>query len=241
VTRDHHIVHKPHKGPMRSMAFAIVALVAIAGGGWALFDYGRYRAGFDSEAALQQLTSLEHRIQAYGIEAQGLREQIAILEYGKEIDQAAYVTVDGHLKGLQDELHELKQQLSFYQGIVSPADIKKGVRVLSFKFASQAEANVFNYKLILMQGPKRARQVIGRVRVSLVGLKQGKETKYSLEDLLLAEAGSGKYRFKYFQEFQGAIALPEGFEPTEVAVKLTPSGKNPKVVEELFEWNTLIN
>ncbi len=241
MTRSHQIVQKSHKGPMRALVYGVVALVTVAGSGWALFDYGRYRAGFDSEAALQQLTSLEHRIKAYELETRGLREKIAILEHGKKIDQAAYVSVESNLKALQDELLELKQQINFYQSIVSPADVKKGVRVLSLEFEALDDAREFRYKLILIRGPRRARQVIGRAKVHLVGVQQGKEVKFPLDDLHLSKVGSGKYRFRYFQEFQGIIALPEGFEPREAVVKLTPSGKTPKVVEERFEWNTLIN
>ena len=241
MTRGHQVVLKPRAHYGRKIAYALLALCLLVGGGWGIFDYGRYRAGFDAEAALQRTSMLELRIQSLSEEGQRLREKTAILEHGKEIDKAAYISVEGDLKALQDEVRELKQQLTFYQNIVSPADIKTGVRVQTIGFDQQAELQQYQYQVILIQGPKRARRASGRLRISIIGQKSDKEVTLSMKDLHLGKAGSGKYRFRYFQEFQGEIKLPEAFEPQEVLVKLVPDGKNPKVVEERYAWESVVN
>lgn len=241
MKRGHQIVLKPHSHSGRKIAYAFLGLAIVVGGGWGVFDYGRYRAGFDSEAALQRTSMLELRIQSLSEEGQRLRGRIAILEHGKEIDETAYVAVEGDLKELQDEIRELKQQLTFYQNIVSPADIKTGVRVQLIQFEQLATPEEYRYRLILIQGPKRASRASGRARVSIVGQQSDKEVSLSIQDLHISKASSGKYRFRYFQEFQGDIKLPEAFKPHEVLVKLTPSGKNPKIVKERYAWETVVN
>ena len=241
MSQGHHVIQKSKSKAGRKASYIVVGLAVLGWGSWALFDYGRYRAGFDNEAAVQQASMLELRIKAQSEEGQRLRERIAILEHGKEIDKKAYDNVADDLKLLQDELHEIKQQLSFYQGIVSPADNKSGAAVQAIKFQRQAGTSTFQYRLILIQGPKRAKRASGRLKVSFLGTLDGKEKTLLLKDLHQGKSMSGKYRFKYFQDFQGVMELPEGFEPQEVVVKLTSAGKKPKVVEERYVWDEVVN
>ena len=241
MTKGHQVVLNPHARKRRKWALLVVFVVALGWVGWWLFDYGRQRAGFDSDASLQQMEMLELRIQALSEEGQRLRERIAILEHGKEIDEAAYVAVESDLKTLQDEVRELTQQLIFYQNIVSPADTSVGARVQTMRFETQAEAGRYLYRLILIQGPRRASRVSGRVNVSLQGLESGEEVTLSMQDLHTGEAPKGKYRFKYFQEFQGNIEFPENFEPLTVVVRLKPDGKKAKPVEEQYSWEAVTN
>jgi hypothetical protein len=70
-------------------------------------------------------------------------------------------------------------------------------------------------------------------------LQSGKEKTLFLKDLYIGEQVSDKYKFKYFEDFQGNIGLPEGFEPQEVVVELIPEGNKPKIVEERYSWNTV--
>ncbi len=44
------------------------------------------------------------------------------------------------------------------------------------------------------------------------------------------------FSFRYFQNLEADLVLPEGFAPQRVIVKLTPKGKAVKAVEESFAW-----
>ena len=45
-----------------------------------------------------------------------------------------------------------------------------------------------------------------------------------------------KLRFKYFQEIEGELELPSGFQPQRVEVIAHASGKKPTQVEKTYEW-----
>jgi len=73
--------------------WAVVILVLLIGG-WTLFDYGRFFAGYDSrdagneiDALLQTQDHLEKRVE-------GLREEKAVLERAAQIERKAYNELD---------------------------------------------------------------------------------------------------------------------------------------------------
>ena len=46
-----------------------------------------------------------------------------------------------------------------------------------------------------------------------------------------------KFRFRYFQDLAGSIALPEDFEPEKVTLHIKPEGKSKSdAVEQVFDW-----
>jgi hypothetical protein len=46
------------------------------------------------------------------------------------------------------------------------------------------------------------------------------------------------FRFKYFQQLEGYLTLPEGFNPTRLTVTLEENGKKSPVVRH-FSWDEL--
>ena len=49
-----------------------------------------------------------------------------------------------------------------------------------------------------------------------------------------------KFRFKYFQELQGEIVLPEGFVPLRITLNIDPVDKSQKPIEQTFSWSEVI-
>ena len=58
-----------------------------------------------------------------------------------------------------------------------------------------------------------------------------------MKDLALENKGKDtKFAFRYFQVFEGDIALPAGFEPFEVEIGIKPSSKKVKSFTETISW-----
>jgi len=45
-----------------------------------------------------------------------------------------------------------------------------------------------------------------------------------------------RFRFRYFQNINGELVLPDGFEPREVMIVAQSSGNNAQRLEKRFEW-----
>jgi hypothetical protein len=81
-------------------------------------------------------------------------------------------------------------------------------------------------------------RVTGFVEVNVEGIQDGEPKVLGLGDIA-AEGSKGSrldFSFRYFQNIQANLVLPEGFAPARVTVKLTPRGKSAKPIEKSFDW-----
>ena len=232
------IVSSHHATRARWVVF--IAVVAAAVSGWLLFDYGRDRAGYDSNKVGQELDLLKVHVRDLRSEAAQLRSQNAILAQASEIDRQAYSQVDSTLEELESEILELKQQVRFYSGIVSPSE-SKGLRVQKFKVKRDAQTLNYRYNLVLTQFVKDQRVVKGSAKISVLGMQGAKQISIPFKKLSRPEKNHLRFRFKYFQEMSGDIALPVGFEPLRLELKAIPEGKRLKAITQTYVWAELVS
>jgi len=66
----------------------------------------------------------------------------------------------------------------------------------------------------------------------------GKKKSYALRQLSDDIRDYGiKFKFRYFQEIEGDLLLPDGFTPESVEVELQSNSSKSKRVEKVFPWN----
>jgi len=233
-----HVVVKHHH-PLKKSLWYVAIVLALLVAGWLLFDYGLSRAGFESTRASEERDQLRDRIQQLETEVATLRAQKAIHESAQEIDRHAYDLVDNTLKAQQAELLELKEEVIFYRGIVGASDQVRGLQILSFRLENNGGEQNFRYRLILNQLEKSNRVIKGRVKLSVIGLQGDEQLDLSHAKATKQKAEGELFRFKYFQELDGDIVLPEGFVPLRIKVTAKSSGKKPKSIERIYNWSEL--
>jgi hypothetical protein len=202
---------------------------------WGLYEFGRYRGGFDLLDAQQQKHAFEERIAATEHGAAKVREQNAILERSRQIEQEAYKQLEKTVSGFQDEILELKEELAFYRGIVSPSDAGKGLDIQAFELSRRNGSGAVHYKLVLTQVLSNSSTASGSVAVSIGGELDGKAQQYKLSQLSEKE-GELRFRFKYFQILEGEFYLPDGFTPSKVSIVVKPRTKSHKKLSQSFDW-----
>lgn len=221
---------------------AAAGLLAVAA--WGLFSYTRattvsdfQRAQLEVETLRDERRQLSRELREARAEVTRLREQVVYVQRSTEIDVQACDGVRASLGELQAETADLREQLAFYRGIVSPEQARAGVRVHELKFAPTDTAGRYRYDLILIQSVRHDRRVDGRIDVQLVGQQEAEERRYSLSELDTTGAGNLVFSLKYFEEFSGTLNLPRGFTPARVVVTLVPGAGGAPKIEESFEWN----
>lgn len=213
----------------------IVLLVAISA--YLIFEYGRIAAGYDVvDARNVEQTYIDH-IQILDKEIVDLKQEIAILETNREVDRASYKEVEASLTQLQAKIQEQRDAIAFYRGIVSPSDGYSGLRVQDLKLTRGKAEREFNLRLVLVQAMKHDRKVTGDVNLSVVGRQDGVETTYALAQLLADEANSAwAFSFRYFQDFDRQLVLPDGFTPERITVEVRSKTRSISSIEKSFDW-----
>lgn len=215
----------------------VLALILISG--YLIFEFGRITAGYDIIDAAKDRTAYESQIAARDQEIEGLKQEVALLETHREIDRAAYKEVEGSLMSLQAKIQEQRDAIAFYRGIVSPTDGKSGLRVQDLKVTRGSKEREFNLRLVLVQAMQHHRKVSGDVNLTVQGSQDGVDTVYSLEQLIPPDADRGwAFSFRYFQDFDRRLVLPDGFTPERIRVEVRSKTRSIESIDESFVWAT---
>jgi len=227
--------HMPGTGLSLGIRVAIVAAVVF--GGYLLFEFGRLQAGYNITDAIAEKQDLYDEIAVLEDRIATLKQEVALLETHREVDKEAYQVVEANLAELQRKIQEQTDAIAFYRGIVSPKDGGRGLRVQDLKLTRGKDDRHYNVRLVLVQVMKHDRSVKGEVDFSLEGAQNGTATTYKLEQLLPEDASSGwPFAFRYFQDFDRELVLPEGFTPEKINVEVVSRTKSIASIKQSFDW-----
>jgi len=235
------LVIKQHE-PVRYWLMMTFYALIFGAVGWAMYTLGHKSAGTNNAELSNTVEKLKDYARSLEEQKAKLLEQVAVVERNRQVEQQAFSDVDSSLKGQQEEILELKQEVAFYRGIVAPrGDAEGGLNIQSFRIEKSPEAHTYRFKLVLTQLAKMDVAVRGRVRIDIAGVKDGKPTSLSLAEVSSGAAPSLELKFKYFQTVEGSMMLPSGFAPTNVAVEIAPAGGKLAGFSKNFAWETLLN
>ena len=227
--------HKRSKA--RSYATRVVIGALIVGAAYLTYEFGRIQAGYNLVDAVAERQDYQIRLNELENDIVDLNEQITLLETHRDIDQEAYREIDASLTDLQSKIQEQQDAIAFYRGIVSPADGKAGLRVQDFRLTRGKAEREYTIRLVLVQAMKHDRKVSGDVKLSIAGDMNGVETSYDYAQLLPAEAEKAwAFSFRYFQDFDRPVILPDGFTPARITVQVESRTRSIASIEESFSW-----
>lgn len=229
---------RPNVAVRSGWVFACV-LVVLAGVAYLAFEFGRVQGGYSFIDAATLRGGLTDEIESLQESAESLRRQVAVLETAREVDREAYGQVEVNLASLQEQIQAQEEELAFYRGIVSPEDGAAGLKIQALELTpADAETDSkFRLHLVLVQAAKHDRRVSGVVNLVVAGETDGATVSYPLAELANGDKFDKlAFSFRYFQDFQADLVLPNNFRPQRVEVELRPSGRGAKPVERVFDW-----
>ena len=207
-----------------------------------VFYLGKNYQSYQLEHLMLERETLVSRIEELETRNHNLVQKNAHLEGGSKIERDAYELANQELVRLQQELLAQKEELVFYRGIVSPKDAALGVNLQSFEVRKKNSQNRYSVKMILTKSGKSTKKIAGGANVVIRGEDGGSVSELKLTDLALENSKIGtKFAFRYFQVFEGDIALPEGFEPFEVEIGIKPTTKKVKSFSETISWTQVLS
>jgi heme exporter protein D len=216
------------------VAVSVALLVTAA---YVLFERGKSYAATRLEKLARQRSELQQRVAEVQKANLSLREQAAVSQRSSEIDRRASLEVRREFASLQDELLELRQELDFYRGIVSPGDATPGLRIQRFQLEPTTESGRIFYTLTLIQVKRNERYVRGVIEIEVEGQEDGNPKVLLFKKLAEGNSKALNYRFRYFQNFEGEIWIPPQFKPNKVRILLKPQGKGQLPgIEEVMDW-----
>ena len=215
----------------------VVVGVLIVVCGYLVFEFGRIQANYNIVDAARERQAMEDRIAGLTAEIVSLNEEVALLETHRDIDSEAYKQVEGSLTELQATIQAQKDEIAFYRGIISPDDGTAGLRVQDLRLSRGDDERSYNVRLVLVQALKHDRKVTGDVNLTIEGTQDGTTMSYAYTQLLPeSEESTWAFSFRYFQDFDREIVLPDGFTPERINIEVRSRTRSISSIEESFAW-----
>lgn len=226
--------------PWRRRAFVIGSVIAMVALLVGVYELGRYRSGYNKFAELQHRRELAATIDKLEKENEQLRQAVAAAELAREVDRKAYSDVEKNLADLQAQVLKHREELTFYRGIVSPEDGIGGLRIQRFQVLPGGADQHYRLRLVLVQSMRQDAVVSGSVKVDIEGVQENKPVQLGLADVRSERSGDANlaFRFRYFQNLEEDIVLPQGFEPRSVTIEVRTAKLSP--VRESYPWQVQI-
>ena len=228
-------LHSRGRVVMMRVGLAVVVVIF----GYLVFEFGRIQANYNIVDAGIERQAYEDNIAALESTIAELKQEVALLETHRDIDRAAYKDVETSLNALQEKIQEQTDAIAFYRGIVSPADGSAGLRVQDMRLSRGPSERAYNVRLVLVQSLKHDKKVSGDVSLNVTGEEGGVAATYTFSELSPADSGaSWPFSFRYFQDFDKEIVLPDGFTPEEITIEVRSKTRSIGSIEESYAWTT---
>lgn len=230
------IRHRPGYRLRRSAILLVFTIVAAVAGYVTGLSQGGFR--FSSVEASNEI--LEAELETLRDNYTEARQQVINLERGRAIDEQALDQARTSIVALETRIASLKSDLTFYKNIMAPSETSKGLQVDSFTLGSDRQPRAYDFKFVLTQVGNNKSYIAGLVAVNVIGLRDEEREVIALRDLSEEIEDLGvKFRFRYFQDVEGTLVLPEDFEPLEIQVVAQAEGQKSSQAERTFDWDDL--
>jgi len=237
--RSKHLIsiHQPQLWVASVVVIILITLFAL----WSAYEYGRHTAGFDQSDYDQEIDILRKSLDEQTAEKEKALRDNARLSRGSDIEKDASSKISDTLAQCEDDTLKMKEELTFYQNLVAPRKSEREIQVNKLTI-SKAANGAFNYKVVLIQVGKHDYVQRGYVELSFqVRKADGTEVRLDLPTVSVEKADKQqKFGFKYFQNFEGGIRFPEGYEPLSMYVRAQPRSSKVPRVDEVYTWSELI-
>jgi len=205
-------------------ALLAVFVAALAFGAWGLWTVFAPRP----EDPRAQLEAQRARIAE-------LEQRTTTLARSDQVSREANRELQRTLAERDEEIAGLRADVAFYERFVGSTAQRHGLSVHQLRMAPQPGGGAWHFVATLTQNLNRGAANDGRLTLSVEGSRRGRMEKVAWEVLRQQPDAPGvEFSFKYFQQVQGDVILPEGLQPVRVVVRLAPVRGQP--VEQSFTW-----
>ena len=233
-SKQYQMVVVPHRPVYKALIFMsfLVSLVMFS---WLTYQYGISQGMALKVEVVKERDQISAELDEANQRLSEMGQKIADLEIGGVIDERANEEVQQTIEFLQDQIAQQNEEISFYKGVMLPNVANKGLRIERLNVTPNSTGRI-KYSLLLTQVVDKHDYVQGNVEILLKGEEGAAEKSLQLSQLDREKTDEVRFRFRYFQNINGEMMIPEGFEPREFMVVAQSAGSNGQRLQKSFEW-----
>ena len=181
-----------------------------------------------------ELARLQESVETQEKELTELRARTAQSERQLQMERAAAADLAKQLKALTFDNAKLKEDLAFFQSLMSPAGAREGAINVS-RFRLQPErGGEYRYQMVLVQSGLRAKEFQGRLQFVIDVQHEGRKVTVTVPAEGERDTKEYQLNFKFFQRLEGTFKLNPGSVLQGVQVRVFENGSRaPKLTQNL--------
>jgi hypothetical protein len=133
----------------------------------------------------------------------------------------------------------MQSELDFFRRLAGTSGTQTGLAVYAAEIITTDSDRVFQFILTLTQNIRMASVISGRSRINVEGILDDLPVTLNWSQVTDGSTPEPSFRFKYFQQMEGYLVMPEKFSPTRLRVMLEVEGQRKPVVH-VFNWAELV-
>lgn len=207
---------------------------------YAMFELGRFTAGYDAMQAAQERGALQTQIDQLKQAEREMRVQLAAAEENRVADLRERTDLSRSIGELQAQVERQQQDVEFYRGLAQPGRPAVAnaipVRVEQLHIAPTSMPQQFELRFSLGRMQRASDQLTGTVAITVEGTKEGAVTSVDLAALTNGKSEL-PFNFRYTTSFDQMVTLPAAFKPDRVTIEIRTGRKGATPNRQTFVWN----
>ncbi len=217
----------------RVVVLLVVAWLGSIGLAW---WYGRSLQPAPDPDLHGEVAELKQRLTGSEMALGETQRKLANFERSDQVSRTANSSLQETLREREEEIAALRADLAFYQRLVGGRSPRQGLTVHSVALARIGSTAGYGFRVTLSQNLKKAAITEGTAEVSVEGMRDRKLVTLGWKELVQDQAATPlSFSFKYFQQLDGNLVLPDGFTPSRVRVVV--KSKGGEQTEQAFAWD----
>ena len=213
-------------------ALVICLLAAAFGGG---FVVGTRSVESQTVAAIEAERVMEAERDALRTELANLKQQGIACERFQQIEQEKDRSAVDTLKEAQDERLAMAKEIATLKRLIKTGG-SGAVGVQGLRLSAGDGPRAFTYSFTVSQLIDDVGETSGEIAIKVSGKQGEKDKSLTLKEMEGSEPTTLAMRFEHFQNFEGRLVLPEGFEPLSLSVDVEPKGDKLIASGQTFPW-----
>ena len=205
----------------RLQAWGVCAFISVVALLVAVYFYGRW--GLAAQIAILENDQIEFqdKVKWQQQSLEKLEFQLAELNLSESVSELAVADLQNVVISQQDKIARLENEAIYYRNLMSPIGGAREVFVHRVEIAPGQQDDILNYQILLTHADPDGGKTAGRIGLKLAGMMGDGEALIDVVDSGLVDHSALDYEFRYFQNFEGALRLPQGFRPSSLQLEVT--------------------
>jgi predicted RND superfamily exporter protein len=194
----------------------------------------------ENEELQEQVAFLSSELSLLRDRMEKTRARNVVLEQETDVLRKANRLLREHESERQAELGNLQSELDFFRRLAGTSGTRSGLDIYRLELEPTESEKVYRFVLTLTQNIQRASIISGRAIIEIEGTMNDRPVTLEWSQISEAESQGPPFRFKYFQQLEGYITLPDGFSPVQVLITLD-AGSKRKPAHRSYNWSEIAN